>query len=165
MAHPPVDASAGFEPFSLPQISQSLTDWCAFTTMRFWHDHQRALALLLLLDLPSRQWAAAIPAQHCSKHASCWSAAKADFPQFPPNSVLAGSYQSRILCSGEEPSDCPPPHDGLHFVQMLDSHSQAQVIWSFIRAQNQTRSVDGSSVILDDWAAAIDQAMPRLTLL
>lgn len=165
LAKPAENTSLTFETFALPPVPQSVTDWCALVGQRFWADRSRCLGIMLLLNVKLLQWSTAIPAQRCSPTASCWSAALADFPDFPPGNVLAGSFQTRVLNSGEEPIDCPPPSQGLHFVQRLGPDVKPQPIWSFVRAGDQTIAVDGCDVIFDDWSAALDQAMPRLTIL
>lgn len=165
MAKPAENTPFNFKPFSLPPVPQSVTDWSALVAQRFWTDRGRCLGILLLLNVKSLQWSTAIPAQRCSPTASCWSAALADFPDFPPDTVLAGSFQTRVLSSGEEPIDCPPPSQGLHFVQSVRPDLKPQAIWSFVRVGDQTVAVDGCDVIFDDWSAALDQAMARLTIL
>lgn len=117
-----------------------------------------------MLDRETRQWSSAIPAQRCAKDAACWSASRADFPDFPSAALLAGSFQTRVLADGEQPADCPPPHDGLHFVLVAGRHGAPPTIWSFIRAAGITRHVPAADLIVNDLDAAIDQALPQLTL-
>lgn len=153
-----------FNPFGLPQVPKSLTDHLALLGERFHARHGRCVAAVLLLDVASRQWSWAIPAQRCARDAACWSASRADFPAFPPTALLAGSFQTRVLAEGEQPADCPPPHDGLHFVLVAGQRGEPPAIWSFVRAAGRTRHVPAADLIVDDLDAAIAQALPRLTL-
>src|SRR3954463_7176349 len=71
--------TAGFRPFGLPAVPQSLTDWCAIFCERFWAERRRCVAMVLMLDVQTRGWAMALPAQRCGRDAACWSTARADF--------------------------------------------------------------------------------------
>jgi hypothetical protein len=165
VAHPAVGSTLRFEPFNLPLMPQSMTDWCAQAAQRFWRQRQRCLGIVLLLNVRTREWTAAIPSQRCSKSASCWSAALADFPSFPPETILAGSFQTRLLGGGEEPADCPPPHDGIHLVQQAGPEPIPQPVWCLARAGGRTFDVKPHDVLFDDIDAALQQAAPRLTVL
>ena len=160
---------AGFRPFGLPAIPQSLCDWCAIFCERFWAERKRCVAMVLMLDVRTRGWAMALPAQRCGRDAACWSTARADYPQFPETAVLCGTFQSRILAPGEDPADAVPPAAGLHFVLSLPGTAEVQPgrVYCFVRtdaAAGSTRLVPAADVILDDWAAALEQALPRVTL-
>jgi hypothetical protein len=160
---------AGFRPFGLPAVPQSLTDWTAIFCERFWADRRRCVAMVLMLDLKTRGWAMALPAQRCGRDAACWSTLRADFPQFPDTAVLCGTFQSRVLAAGEDPADAVPPVPGLHFVLSLPGTAEMQPgrVYCFVRtgaAAGSTRLVPADDVILDDWAAALEQALPRLTM-
>src|SRR4051794_1431908 len=160
---------AGFRPFGLPPVPQSLTDWTAIFCERFWAERRRCVAMVLMLDLKTRGWAMALPAQRCGRDAACWSTLRADFPQFPETAVLCGAFQSRVLAAGEDPADAVPPVAGLHFVLSLPGTAEAQPgrVYCFVRtdaAAGSTRLVPADDVILDDWATALEQALPRLTM-
>lgn len=154
----------GDQPLHLPPVPKSLTDWVALLGERFRRVHRRCVATVLLLDVRTAGWSAAVPAQRCGRTAACWSAARVDFPHFPPDAVVAGSFQTRVLSPGEDPGDCPPPHDGLHFVHVLAGDGESQTIHSYFRAGGDTRPVPAADVIFDDLEAVIEQALPRLTL-
>jgi hypothetical protein len=174
---PPATMAGGdaFTPFGLPQVPRSLTDWLAHLDERFHREHHRCVAAVLLLHPARASWAMAVPAQRCGREAACWSASVADFPWYPPGAVLAGSFQTRVLAPGEAPGDCPPPHDGCHFVLVLPHRAGGATaasvpgaptagIWCFVRAGGVTRLVPADDVLYDDWRATIEQAMPRLRL-
>ncbi len=160
----PGSAVPMFEPFGLPQLPKSLTDWLAILGERFRARHGRSIAAVLLLDTDCKQWSMVVPAQRCDRDASCWSASRKDFPDFPRNTLLAGSFQSRLLSSGEEPADCPPPHDGLHLVSIVGRKDEPPTVWCFVRAGCRTRLVRAVDLIADDWENVIVQALPRITL-
>lgn len=118
----------------------------------------------LLLDPRSRAWGVAIPAQRCAGDAACGSAARAVFPAFPSNVAVAGSFQSRILSGGESPADAAAggriaPRDD-------DRPKGAAPARARVRAGGRAhRSSAADRAIVDDWRAALDQAMPRLSLI
>jgi hypothetical protein len=165
VAHPHRGSTLTFVPFDLPLLPQNLTDWCAQVAQRFWIQRRRCLGLVLLLDVRTHEWTAAIPAQRCAKSASCWSAALADFTSFPPETVLGGSFQTRVLSRGEEPADCPPPHDGIHLVQRAGPEPSPHSVWCLARAGGSTFTVEPRDVLFDDVAVALEQAAPRLAVL
>lgn len=161
--------TAGFRPFGLPPIPQSLTDWLAIFSERFWAEQHRCVAAVLLLDIQSCGWAMALPAQRCGRDAACWSTLRSDFPQFPDTAVLCGTFQSRVLAEGEDPADAVPPIPGLHLVLSLPGTVEVQPgrVYCFVRTDavaGSTRLVPAADVIFDDWAAALEQALPRLTM-
>jgi hypothetical protein len=162
------DAAApapSFAPFDFPRVPKTMTDFLALLGDRFRARHGRCVAAVLLLDAATRQWSSAIPAQRCARDAACWSASRADFPTFPRGALLAGSFQTRVLSAGESPADCPPPHDGLHFVLLLGRPGgDPPTIWCFVRAGGATRRVAAADVVVDDLDATIREALPRLTL-
>ncbi|HEX8911284.1 MAG TPA: hypothetical protein VF796_02915 [Humisphaera sp.] len=161
--------AAGGVPY-LPPVPKSLTDWSALVCDRFRRAHGRCFAVVLLLELDRGRsdgvtpWAAVVPAQRCGRTAACWSVARADLPRFPDRAAVAGSFQTRALSPGEDPADCPPPHDGVHFVHTLaETPGGPQHIHCFLRAGGETRPVRADAVVFDDLAAAIAQARPRIT--
>jgi hypothetical protein len=105
----------------------------------------------------------AVPSQRCSRDAACWSAVREDFPGIVPHRRIGGSFQSRVLASGEEVADAVPPVPGVHFVQLLEKDTPS--IWCFIRTDDQTHHVRPQDVIVDDWDAALIEFAPRLQLL
>jgi hypothetical protein len=165
LARPAPGSTLDFPPFKLSAVPRSLADWCSHAAQRFWAERGRCLGIVLLFDVQTREWSVAIPAQRCGKTASCWSAARADFPAFPPHAVLGGSFQTRVLAGGEEPSDCPPPHDGIHLVQRAGPEPSPQPVWCLARRGGRTFTVEPEDVLFDDVELALHQATPRLTLL
>jgi hypothetical protein len=157
------EGDLAFEPFPLPPVPRSVLDWLIVCGERFWRQHRRCIAVLLL-DTKTRQWALAIPAQRCGREAACWSTARGDFPSFPDSTVLCGSFQSRRLSGGDEPIDAVPPSDGVHFVHVIGHPSDPCKAHCFLRCESGTRAVAPPEVLIDDWLLMIEQAMPRLTL-
>jgi hypothetical protein len=146
------------EPFRLPKVPKVLTDALALFCDSIHVRHQRCVAVLLLLEPGSREWNFRVPAQRCARTASCWSVLRRDVPELPPDALLAGSYQSRILEPGEAPEDAVPPSPGVHFVHSI--HADHQGIWCFLRYEDRTERVPAPVVVFDDMAAWLAECMP-----
>jgi hypothetical protein len=151
-----------FPPLKLAKLPRSVTDRLALFVELVHRRHNCCVGALLLLDRRSGDWNFRIPAQRCGRTASCWSALARDVPQVSEYDLLAGSFQSRLLASGEDAADAPPPHDGVHFVLRLEEGGGS--ILCFIRAQGKTIFVPADQVIYDDLEAALEECLPRLKL-
>jgi hypothetical protein len=157
-------ATPAFDPFPLPPVPKSLSDWLAILCEDFWREHRRCLGTVLLLEPHKRAWRPAIPAQRCARDAACWSLRRDDLPAPELEVVLAGSFQTRVLAAGEDPAAAPPPHDGVHLVLDIGPSGRASTIRSFLRAGGQTRQVSPEAIMFDDWKEALAHAMPRIKL-
>ena len=152
----------GCEPFRLAKLARSLANDLALFGELVWQQHRRCVGVLLLLDRRSHEWTYRVPAQRCGKGAACWSALRQDVSQVAEDHLLAGSYQTRLLAQGEESADAPPPHDGVHFVHVIEPAPTA--VWSCLRGEGHTHAVPADDVIYDDVQAALEECLPRLRL-
>lgn len=165
---PPQSATTPLAPIPLPPVPRSLADWLAAFGQSFLHRHRRCVAALLLLDCSSGLWAMTIPTQRASRDSSCWQVAGSDRPCLPPGFVVAGSFQTRLLCPGESMADAVPPVDGVHLVQ--DQHIQQNQpgeqfrIGCFLGVGGIVRPVSCEQVLLDDMALTLEEVMARVTL-
>jgi hypothetical protein len=146
--------------YALCRLPRSLADQLGTACQWFWQRHQRCLGILLLLEPEHHIWSVVIPAQRCSRDSACWSASRRDLPGIGPSMVLMGSFQSRMLGKGEDPADCPPPHDGLHLVMSIGSGLPQ--VHTFLRCDGQTRPVPVSDVLFDDIEHLFEEAIGRL---
>jgi hypothetical protein len=151
-----------FDPFPLPPLPISLSNQCAVMAETFYQQHQRCVGFVLLLDCRDRSWGIGIPRQRCSADSACWDTSREDFPNLPPQSVVAGSFQSRIIHTASELPEVPPPHDGMHLVQRFEPDQWS--IASFIRIGNRCNQVSFDQIIIDDWNSLIHQHASRLTI-
>lgn len=159
----PENAGAGhpsFEPFKMTKLPRVLSDTLALLCDTVHQRHDRCMAIVLLLELGTQCWTFRVPAQRCSRTSSCWSVRRQDVADLPPDAVLAGSFQTRLLETGEEPADAVPLHDGLHLVQVLEP--ERHVIWCFLRTQGRTETVPAPLVLFDDVEAWLADCRPRL---
>lgn len=153
-----------FSPFPMPRVPKSLADWIAIFGETFWQRHRRCAAALLLLGRAHR-WGMTIPPQRCSRDSACWSTRLEDSSGeagLAGDCLLAGTFQTRMLARGEDPSDAPPPHDGLHFVHVLGEGDPA--IHCFVRAGGECEAVPAADVLVDDWDYMLEQCLPRMQL-
>lgn len=121
--HPPVNEPELFAPFPLPKLMRTMTDWLAAASEQFYQQHGRCLAIVLLVDPAQQAWGITVPRQRCGVDGCCWSTSRDDFTDLPAGSVVAGSFQGRVLARGDEIGDCPPPHDGVHLVHLIGDQS------------------------------------------
>jgi hypothetical protein len=93
-----------------------------------------------------------------------WSVTADDFAELGPGWVLAGTFQATSARSGrpQHLAELVPAADGLHFV-LVHTQEQSQ-LRAFIRAGGELRPAGEQPVMINDWAAVIDAAEPRLTL-
>jgi hypothetical protein len=166
--YPNLSSTAGncdlAQPFELSQIPKSLTDRSALICQSFWHKHRRCLALVLMLDVKERYWSTVIPPQRSCRDSACWSAVRTDLPGILPSMVLLGSFQARMLGPKEEAIDCPPPHDGVHFVHCIGIDPQISLVRCFLRAEGRTEEVSAADILVDDGHMSIEEALPRIQL-
>ncbi len=153
--------TADTDAYALCRVPKSLIDELAIAAQWFWNRHKRCLGILLMLEPKKRVWSATIPTQRCSRDSSCWSPRQRDLPTELPTSILVGSFQSRVLSPGEDPADCPPPHDGLHLVMIVGSDPLCIV--AFLRCEGKTRQVPASDILFDDCEELIESVRGRLT--
>jgi hypothetical protein len=187
-------AALDFDPFPMPQLPGSAAAWAGRILERIWARHRRCAAAVLMLDVVrengadpaagndghdghdgvpqagvyvGRGWSAALPRQTCGRTAANWSARRSDFPTFPPGAAVAGSFQARVLSRGEELVDVAPPVDGVHLVLLLTpdaTEASPREVACVLRANGVSKLVGPGNLIYDDCEAAIDDALPRLTL-
>ncbi len=148
---------------ALPPLAKSMTDWLAIFCEIFWQRHERCVSVLLLLDLATRRWSFEVPAQRCSRDASCWTArygVSADPSRKP---VLAGTYQSRLLAENEQVSDAVPPIPGAHFVHVIEQTCRG--VYTFLRIDEELHALQPQVLIVDDLEAMMAECRPRVRLL
>jgi hypothetical protein len=139
----PGGEQAAFEPFAMPPVRHSLLMHCGLAGVRFLERTGRCMAMLLTLDIRTREWSISVPPQRCQPDAACWT--------FRPGVLhkdlrLAGSFQIRARDLDIAPS--LPPHDGLHLIQ--HHLGQAYALRFFLRAGGQYAQTHGNQVIVDD---------------
>jgi hypothetical protein len=115
------------------------------------------------LDSRTHDWITAIPAQRCSRDASCWSTRKEDVDGLPSNQLLAGSFQCRVLSPGDELADSVPHLDGVHMVLQLTPEHNALAV--FLRMGGIVQAALVDRVFVDDWENMLRRVKSRLTLI
>ena len=166
LAVPPRSPAPGekpFHPFVLPRIPESMLHWLTLGAQRVWRQHERCLAALLLVSTSTGRWTLRLPRQHCGPYAACWTTLADDLPGLSADMRLAGSYQSRVVAPGDDAADTVPRVDGVHLVQGVRPAGPPWPLWTFVRvARIGARDVRPDRVVANDWAEAVDEAMPRL---
>jgi hypothetical protein len=152
------------QPFHLPLMAPTMTDFVSSTCEHVWQVHGRCMGALLLFDLSSRQWSFHVPNQRAGRHAASWAATPDDLAGLPESVVIAGSFQSRQLQPDESPVEAvPPAFAGIHMVQVIDG--DRRTVWSFASIAGSTKRVDASDVILDELSLVLRECDRRLNLL
>lgn len=169
LATPPNAAASGettrpLSPFVLPRIPESLVHWLTIGGEAVWSRRQRCVAALLVLGIRSGRWTTRLPSQRCGPDAACWAALRDPLPGLPDDACLGGSYQTRVIGRGEHPSDTVPAVPGVHLVHCVGQADGRRPLWTFVRAGETLRPVCPDRIIVNDWADAVDEAMPRLRL-
>ena len=153
-------SEAGVALSPLPFIPKLLTDHLAVLCELVWQRHRRCFAVVLLLNPQTGDWCYGVPRQRCGKTASCWSTLRRHVPEAPEDTLLAGSFQTRVLAPGEDAADAVPPVPGAHIVHEIKPQ---HLIRCFLRLDDRTHPVAARVVIADDLEAALEGWMPRLT--
>lgn len=148
------------EPFAMPKVPKVLVDGLAMYCEMLRQRHERCAGILLLLEAKRREWTFRIPAQRCSRMASCWSVLRRDVPDVPEDALLCGTFQSRVLNDGEGPADAVPPVDGAHFVMAVRADDRA--VWSYLRCGGRTELVQPQVVLFDDLNALLEESLSRM---
>jgi hypothetical protein len=161
LVNPPAKAPSAFEPLELPLLSRSAADRMALLLEGLWQRQGRVAGFILFLDTRQKRWAWGVPRQRSGGESACWNVSRDDFPQLPPECVVAGSFQSRVFAGGEEPPDATPPADGLHFVLRIDP--DARGIWSFVRMGGEPLAAMPGALIFDDFEDDLRNLTSRLT--
>jgi hypothetical protein len=156
----PAVSGTDVEPARLPVLPKMLTDHLALLCELVWQRHRRCFAVVLLLNPNTQDWCYAVPRQRCGRTASCWSTLRRDVPEAPEDTLLAGSFQTRVLAPGEDPADAVPPLPGVHMVHTVQPEHE---IRCFLRVDDQTHPVAARVVIVDDMEVAMQGWLPRLT--
>jgi hypothetical protein len=156
------EAADQFEPFLLPAIPLTISNHCSIMAETFYQKHHRCIGFVLLSNCPHRAWGIGVPQQRCSPDSACWDALREDFADLPAHSVVAGSFQSRIIHSAEELPEVPPPHDGIHLVQRIEPNWRS--ISSFVRIGSQCTPISFDQIFVDDWSHLIDKNEARLKI-
>lgn len=148
-----------FPPFQLPLPPRQRLDWLVVAGHRFWNRHQRGMVALLLINCHTRHWNIAWPSQKCSKDAARWSQTAARSPGSSAMVRIGGTF--RVIAPEACPPEHVPPQAGLHFVlrPFLPCPLSA-----FVRDNTGLKGADVHRLLADDWAEAVDAAMPRLRL-
>jgi len=122
----------------------------------FYLNKKRCVSLLLLLSTKHHQWEIAAPAQCCSLESVVWRGAKKDVPHLP-DSVLAGTFQTRTSAFPVPTASVVPPIDGPHIV-----HTFAIAVAKtefFLRLNGEVCPVKKNAVIIDEWNYLLRQVM------
>ena len=142
---------------TLPKFPLHQVQWLKTLTQQFAAKHNACMAVLLLLDIKTRQWHPSIPAQRCGRKRSQIKMESIDFTGF--SAVLAGSFQS-ILGGTIQALAAVPAFDGLH---LITTHS-AGSLWVFVRAERTAALADPASIVVDDIPATLHAHADRLHL-
>src|SRR5882724_5266700 len=153
LVHPP--AHLRLPSFVLPPLPMSVTNRCLVMAQSFWATHRRCIGFLLLMDCENHRWGCGIPTQRCSADAACWNINRRDFDELPASSVVAGSFQSRVVSNLEELVDAPPPCPGLHLVHRVGGDYNGPEIATFLRAGEICLPIQPEVALFDDWSAAL----------
>jgi hypothetical protein len=154
-----VDVSALDRMLMMP-VPASRVDWLSAAAGRLWRDRTRCMAALLLLEPLSGRWTIRFPRQRCGQAGVSWTVTAEDFTGLDPSWVLSGTFQSSSRSDGSD--ELVPATDGLHFV-LVHGETDTQ-LRGFICAGGVLRPAGEQPVMINDWAATLDAAMPRLDL-
>jgi hypothetical protein len=170
----PAAGGTPYSPFVLPRVPASLVHWLTVGGARVWGGRRRCVAALLLVGCRTGRWTVRLPRQRCGADAACWTAAADDLPPLPDDARVAGTFQTRLANPGDDLADAVPPVHGVHLVQGVGAGYGIAAggpakVWTFVRAGgggggDWPRAVGPDRVIADDWAEAVDEAMPHLRL-
>jgi hypothetical protein len=83
-------------------------------------------------------------------------------PGLQPGQYFGGSFQLRVARDVLEAIETVPQLDGLHIVQTIKGH--LSIAYCFIHADGETAALPVEMVLEDDWATALADATPRMTL-
>lgn len=162
MVMPPTAGTAA-DPFHLPLIARTMTDFISSTCEHIWQVNGRCMGAMLLFDVVSRHWSFHVPNQRAGRGASSWVASPEDLAGLPESAVIAGTFQSRVLEPNESPVDAvPPAFAGIHMVQVIDG--KRRTVWCFATIRGVTKRVDASDVILDELSLVLRECDRRLDL-
>jgi len=141
-------------------VPASRMDWLVAAAGRLWRQRRRCLAALLLAEPAPGAWTIRLPRQRCGEAGVSWSVTAEDFAGLGPDWVLGGTFQatSRI----DNLAELVPAADGLHFVLAHGVHETQ--LRGFVRVAGDLQPAGEQPVMVNDWKAVIDAAMPRLTL-
>ena len=141
-------------------VPASRVDWLSAAAGRLWRDRTRCMAALLLLEPLSGRWTIRFPRQRCGEAGVSWAVIAEDFAGLDPSWVLGGTFQFSSRSDGID--ELVPATDGLHFV-LVHGRDETQ-LQAFIRAAGALQPAGEQPVMINDWAATLDAAMPRLGL-
>jgi hypothetical protein len=162
--HPRTDApvDAAFAPFTLPFFPVSQSAWLTCLADLFYARHQRIIASLLVLHLPSQEWTMPLlPTQECRIDGVSFRILGQDLVLLPPACRIGGSFQMAHAATPADAAPLVPAIDGLHIVYSLDSRQSKHC---FLRANGQLTQVLPESVIIDDWRRYLFEHRERITL-
>jgi hypothetical protein len=155
-------SDAPFQPFEFPCLPMSLHCWLTGLGAEFRGRHDRCLAALLVLHCQTQRWVSpVIPAQTCGREGSAWTLDLGD-QTLAENHRVAGSFQMRQARDLLEAVETVPQIDGLHIVQTLQG--QKSFAYCFLHADGETGILPADKALADDWAEALAEAAPRMTL-
>lgn len=152
-----------FRPFALPRLPLSLHCWMTGLGAEFQRRYEgRCVAMLLVLDCRDGRWVRpVIPAQTCGREGSAWTMDLGDEP-LGPDQHVGGSFQVRQARDVVDATATVPLFDGLHVVETL--RGRETMAYLFHRASDETICVPADDAMVDDWAEAMAEAAPRMTL-
>jgi hypothetical protein len=154
--------TAPFPSFPFPRLPLSLHCWLTGLGAEFRRRHGRCVAALLVLDCLEARWVPPVlPSQTCGQEGSAWTLDLGG-QTLPTHHHIGGSFQMRAATDVMEAAETVPQFDGLHIVQTLQEH--ASMAYCFLHSQGETAVLPAEEALEDDWAAALAQAAPRMSL-
>ena len=148
----------------LPRIASSLMTGMVTMAEMFWHEHQRCLAVCLLLGPDLDRWLAGLPRQQSGPDSVAWSLRPDDADLFPAGSHVAGSWQCVVDPTDDEVESMMPMFSGVHFVVGLGHKQAPRNLWAYVRVNGKLRSISPLDITADDTGITAEQAQERITL-
>ena len=152
------------ESFALPHVPLSQLRWSETLVERFWREHKRCMALLLMLDVTARRWATPlIPSQRCESTRVSFRLHASDFVAVAPHLFVAGSLQMSNARDPFAAAAHVPAFDGVHVVKAGATAREGGFI--FLRCDGGEAALASPfSILVDDLEATFRQNAHRLKL-
>jgi hypothetical protein len=156
------DPPTAFPSFPFPRLPLSLHCWLTGLGAEFRRRHGRCVAALLVLDCHEARWVSPVlPSQTCGQEGSAWTLDLGGQTLLSGHRI-GGSFQMRAAGDVMEAAETVPRFDGLHIVQTLQEHTS--MAYCFLHSQGEIAVLPAEEALEDDWAAALAQAAPRMSL-
>jgi len=148
----------------LPRIAASLMTGTISMAEMFWREHERCLAVCLLLSPNLDRWLAGLPRQQSGPQSVAWSLQPDDASLFPAGSHVAGSWQCVVDPTDDEVESILPQFSGVHFVVGLGHDQTPRNLWAFVRVSGKLKPISPHDITADDTGITVEQAQERITL-